>query len=160
MSHFWGHRLAYGLPLATLLAVASLVTFEINLTESLQGTLFVVVKTQNTIGDLKRGGYVTYRWQGGARIPKGIHFTKIVRGLPGDEVAEQQREFFVNGLHSGTAKPEARGGWMKLDTGPTGRIPDGRIYVYGTHPDSLDSRYSISGWIPEGAIVGRAYKVF
>ena len=35
-----------------------------------------------------------------------------------------------------------------LALGPTGVIPEGHYYVSGTHPDSLDSRYALAGWIP------------
>lgn len=158
--HFRRHWLPYALGLGILVGGSRLVTFEINTTESLQGTLFVVLKTGTTVADLRRGDYVTYLWHGEARIPKGIHFTKIVQGVPGDLVTTEGRTFFVNGVSAGVAKEWARGGWMKLELGPTGVIPQGQVYVKGTHADSLDSRYAISGWIRESAIVGRAYKVF
>lgn len=158
--HFRRHWVAYAAAVGMFVGASRLVTFEINTTESLTGTLFVVLKTQTSISDFKRGDYVTYLWHGEARIPRGIHFTKIVKGIPGDVVTAEGRTFFVNGVNTGLAKEWARGGWMRLELGPTGVIPPGQVYVMGTHVDSLDSRYAVSGWIRERAIVGRAFKVF
>jgi conjugal transfer pilin signal peptidase TrbI len=44
--------------------------------------------------------------------------------------------------------------------GPVGIIPDGRYYVAGSHPDSLDSRYRLTGWVSRQQIVGKAHRVF
>jgi conjugal transfer pilin signal peptidase TrbI len=32
--------------------------------------------------------------------------------------------------------------------------------VRAPHPDSLDSRYALTGWIAEDQIIGRAYALF
>ena len=34
------------------------------------------------------------------------------------------------------------------------------FFVDGTHPDSLDSRYLLTGWIGQHQIVGKAYRIF
>ena len=47
-----------------------------------------------------------------------------------------------------------------LAPGPTGTLPTGRFYVRAPHPDSLDSRYALLGWISESQIIGRAYVLF
>ena len=65
----------------------------------------------------------------------------------------------MNGLPVGWAKPFSTGR-APLTLGPTGVIPAGHYYVSGTHPDSLDSRYALAGWIPRDALIGRAYVVF
>ena len=38
--------------------------------------------------------------------------------------------------------------------------PAGRYYVRAPHPDSLDSRYRLTGWVSEEQIIGRAYALF
>jgi conjugal transfer pilin signal peptidase TrbI len=47
-----------------------------------------------------------------------------------------------------------------LQPGPTGVLPAGRFYVYAPHPDSLDSRYALTGWIHQRQIIGRAHALF
>ena len=47
-----------------------------------------------------------------------------------------------------------------LEPGPTGLIPPGRYYVRAPHPDSLDSRYRLTGWVDASQIIGRAYALF
>ena len=39
-------------------------------------------------------------------------------------------------------------------------LPAGRYYVRAPHPDSLDSRYRLTGWISDAQIIGRAYALF
>lgn len=128
----------------------------VNATPSLAYTLCIIAK-----GDLnvRRGDLVAFRWHGGGPYPKGVVFTKVIRGLPGDDVTHRGREFFVNGLPVGWAKPFS-GQRTPLALGPTGVIPAGHYYVSGTHPDSLDSRYALAGWISREALIGRAYVVF
>jgi conjugal transfer pilin signal peptidase TrbI len=60
---------------------------------------------------------------------------------------------------AGQAKTIARDG-RPLLPGPTGVIPSGRFHVYAPHPDSLDSRYAITGWIRHDQIIGKAYALF
>jgi conjugal transfer pilin signal peptidase TrbI len=69
------------------------------------------------------------------------------------------RAFFVDGEPVGRAKEHATTG-EPLDIGPVGIIPDGRYYVAGSHPDSLDSRYRLTGWVARQQIVGKAHRVF
>jgi conjugal transfer pilin signal peptidase TrbI len=49
---------------------------------------------------------------------------------------------------------------LPLELGPTGILPAGRYYVRAPHPDSLDSRYWLTGWISDAQIIGRAYALF
>ena len=60
---------------------------------------------------------------------------------------------------AGQAKTVARDGRALLP-GPTGVIPSGRFHVYAPHPDSLDSRYAITGWIRQDQIIGKAHALF
>jgi conjugal transfer pilin signal peptidase TrbI len=59
----------------------------------------------------------------------------------------------------GYAKTVSRQG-QPLDPGPTGTLPPGHYYVRAPHPDSLDSRYRLTGWIADAQIIGRAYALF
>jgi len=107
----------------------------------------------------QRGEYVAFRWAGGGPYPAGVTFVKVLVGAPGDRVARLDRDFFVNDTPVGRAKTVSRQG-RALDLGPTGTLPLGRYYVWAGHPDSLDSRYAITGWIAHDQIIGRAHALF
>ena len=140
----------------------------INTTHSLPNHLFLIHRGEK----VTRGDYVCFEWQGAAPdsaiqaphsphspYPASTRFIKIVKGLEGDQVTQSQREFFVNGVSQGHAKEKDRLG-QKLALGPTGVIPTGALYVWAPHPDSLDSRYELAGWIQHSQIIGRAYVIF
>ena len=127
----------------------------LNLTESLPGTIFLVEKGVMP----QRGELVAFRWEPNWPYPHGSIFVKKLVGLPGSVVTAKGRDFFVDGNPIGRAKERARTG-EALEIGPIGKIPDGHYYVVGTHPDSLDSRYLLTGWIGQHQIVGKAYRIF
>ncbi len=106
-----------------------------------------------------RGQYVAFRWSGGGPYPAGATFVKILAGVPGDTVTRVERDFLVNDDFVGTAKTHSRSG-VSLDLGPTGELPPGHYYVRAPHPDSLDSRYPLTGWVVYSQIIGRAYALF
>ena len=128
----------------------------VNVTESLPNKLFLITKFDH---ELRRGDYVCFTWHGAKPYPNGVEFVKIVRGVPGDVVTFQDRSVFVNGEFVATAKEFSKH-HEPLDLGPTGVIPEGKLFVYATHPDSLDSRYALTGWIDSSTVLGRAYAVF
>ena len=143
-----------------LLTVAALLfktcfTLGLNASPSLPHTLYLIHKG----APVKRGQYVAFRWLGGGPYAAGVTFVKIMAGMPGDNVTQTDRQFFVNGIAAGTAKLLSRNG-IPLEAGATGVIPPGRYYVKAPHPDSLDSRYRLTGWISQSQIIGRAYALF
>ena len=127
----------------------------VNATESLPHTLYLIHKGEA----IKRGDYVAFRWHGGGPYPAGVTFIKIVAGVPGDTVSRINRAYYVNGTYVGTAKTYARDG-QPLALMETGVLKPGEYYVQAPHPDSLDSRYRLTGWIPKDRIIGRAYALF
>jgi len=159
-------RLKCGVPMrrwgiATVLLIAEAVNFQahfalgLNATSSLPHRFFLIHK-----GELpSRGQYVAFRWPGGGPYPAGVTFVKIISGVGGDTVTRAERAFYVNGIHVGHAKTVSRLG-VPLEVGATGLLPVGRYYVRAPHPDSLDSRYRLTGWISEAQIIGRAYALF
>lgn len=148
-----------GLALLLLIAAAvlfqSCVTIGLNTTTSLPHTLYLIHKG----AAVSRGELVAFRWHGGGRYAAGVTFIKVLAGLPGDTVSETDRQFFVNGMSAGHAKRLGRDG-TPLESGPTGVIPPGHFYVSAPHPNSLDSRYRLTGWISHSQIIGRAYGLF
>lgn len=170
--HFKRYWWQYTLPVAVVFVLQLFIRVDVNLTESLPDKVFITVKgyTRN----IQYGDYVAFEWPGGGPFPKGFHFVKIVLGVPGDEIyMDEGRNFYLikkhdlevlnrmgfDKRHLGKAKPFSKKG-LPLEPGPTGVIPPGYFYVYAPHPDSLDSRYALTGWIPHEAILGKTYAIF
>lgn len=151
--HRWG--IAYLLLIVGATLFQTHFAFGLNASPSLPHRFFLIHK-----GELpQRGQYVAFRWPGGGPYPAGVTFVKIIAGMAGDAVTRADRDFFVNGTHVGQAKTVSRQG-VPLELGPTGVLPAGRYYVRAPHPDSLDSRYRLTGWVSEAQIIGRAYALF
>ena len=149
----WG--IAYLLLIAGAVLFQAQFGFGLNASPSLAYRFFLIHK-----GELpQRGQYVAFRWPGGGPYPAGLTFVKVIVGMAGDTVTRTDRDFFVNGTYVGQAKTVSRQG-VPLELGPTGVLPAGRYYVRAPHPDSLDSRYRLTGWVAEEQIIGRAYALF
>jgi conjugal transfer pilin signal peptidase TrbI len=126
-----------------------------NLTESLPGTIFLIDKGVFPGAD----ELVAFRWEANWPYPRGSIFVKQMVGLPGSAVEAQGREYSVNGRVVGVAKERAKSGEL-LIPGPVGVIPVGRYFVSGRHPDSLDSRYQLTGWVKRDQIIGKAFRLY
>ena len=124
-----------------------------NTTNSLQGWVYIVIK--DTLP--QRGEVVAFNPPKG--LNRSIRFLKQVWGLPGDEVSQIDRHFFINGKPVGFAKTHTLTG-ERLYPSTTGIIPAGHYFVGSPHPDSLDSRYARMGWIAEDHFIGRAVRLF
>ena len=129
--------------------------FGINASESLPGRVYLIHKG----AAIHRGDLVAFRWHGGGPYPAGVTFIKIAAGAPGDRVTRIDRHYFVNGSFVGTAKTHGRDG-KALATMHDGILGADEYYVSAPHPDSLDSRYQLTGWIPKNDFIGRAYAIF
>jgi len=153
--HLRRWSLAYLLLMLAAVVFQSFFGLGLNVSPSLPHRVFLFHK-----GELpQRGQYVAFRWAGGGPYPAGVTFVKIVAGVPGDTVTHIGGDYFVNGNPVGTAKRVSRVG-MPLEAGPTGVIPPDHFYVQAPHPDSLDSRYRLTGWISTAQMIGRAYVLF
>ncbi len=150
------HRVRWFLGIASLLVTAHFFTLGLNVGESLPGTVYLIHKTDR---DVRTGDVVAFRWHGGGPYDAGLTFTKIVAGVAGDTVRFVGRDVYINDVYLASAKPFSRNG-TPLVLGPTGVIPPNRFYVYAPHPDSLDSRYAITGWIDTAEVIGRAQRLF
>ncbi len=129
--------------------------FGINASPSLPYTFFLVHKD----APVERGQLVAFRWNGAGPYPEGATFVKIAAGIPGDRVTRIGRAFYVNEKFVGIAKTHTLTG-RPLEASQPGVLPPGNYYVATTHPDSLDSRYRMTGWIPQARMIGRAYAIF
>ena len=84
---------------------------------------------------------------------KNVKFTfvKYLVGMEGDLVKRIENRIYVNSKLVGLAKPQ-----RNLTPMDDIVIPKGRVFVAGTHADSLDSRYKEFGFIKESALRGKA----
>ncbi len=130
-------------------------TLGLNVTESLPARLFLIHRGEQPA----RGDYVAFRWMGGVPYKAGATFVKVLAGMPGDEVTRVDGEYFVNCYPVGQAKSVSLQG-TALEPGPTGKLPFNSYYVRAPHPDSLDSRYALTGWVSLSQIIGRAHALF
>jgi conjugal transfer pilin signal peptidase TrbI len=155
MRHVERWTLIYLLAALATMWFATHYTLGLNVTESLPGRLFLIERGEQP----KRGDYVAFRWNGGGPYPSGSTFIKLLAGMPGDEVTQLDGDYYVNCYPVGRAKRLSRQG-IALEPGPTGTLPQGFYYVRAPHPDSLDSRYALTGWVKEAQIIGRAHVLF
>lgn len=134
-------------------------SFSINMSHSLDGTVYIVHKLEKDLKNFKSGDLVTYS-SSGWMYPQGTLFTKKIYGLPNDVVTADGQQFFINNRGVGVAKSKSLDGIPLNANSFRGPIPQYKIWVGTGHEDSLDSRYEYSGLISAGQIVGKAYKLF
>jgi conjugal transfer pilin signal peptidase TrbI len=149
-AHVKRQMMAYALLMLLVWLVLKDYQIGMNATFSLPQTFFIVKRD----APVAKGDYVAFIWHGGGPYAKGKSFIKQLAGGAGDTVAEKNRQFYVNGQALGVAKPYSKFG-VPLDMGPTGVIPPDKFYVATPHPDSLDSRYALTGWIDRSQITGK-----
>lgn len=127
--------------------------FGLNMTESLPHWAFIVddqlmpVRGEMAMFEVPNNPYYRDR-----------PFVKRVAGVAGDRVENRSGRIFISGEFVGEAKPEARDG-RPLVAIEGIVIPEGYVFMLGTHRDSYDSRYAEIGLIPVERIVGRAHSV-
>lgn len=156
VNRYW--RLYTFAPAGLLLAMTLIghsYTLAVNISPSLPYKLFLVHKGE----PVHRGDFVAFHWHGGGHYDAGVPFCKIAAGVPGDRVERHGRDFFVNGRFVGHAKPIALSGDALEMTEPR-VIGKDEYYMMASHPDSLDSRYKLAGYITAGELIGRAYAIF
>jgi conjugal transfer pilin signal peptidase TrbI len=146
---------------ASALAVVGLFTQRyavgLVLTDSVHASIVIIQKGVAPARDELAA--FTYRGPTVGDYRPGDLFVKFRAGIPGDSVTVTGQNVYLNGLFLSRAKPVTRSG-LPLTPTPTGVIPAGYFYAHSTHPDGLDSRYSVTGLIPDTAVIGRAVIIF
>ena len=137
------------------LAASPWLSLSVNLSRSLPGTVYLIHKG----AAVRKGELIAFHWQGGATYPAGTVFIKQVAGVAGDRVQRQGNEYWIEGEWIGIAKPFSKAG-VPLQPAPAGVIGAGEYFVATPNPDSLDSRYALTGNVRQAAVIGRAYEVF
>ncbi|WP_018871407.1 S26 family signal peptidase [Thioalkalivibrio sp. ALgr3] len=145
-------------------AISDRYMFALNLTESLPERVFWVERVEDQgdpamrsiIEDLGFGDRIAFFVGEGARDhyrPETV-FVKEVRGVAGQKVTvDEGRIVHIDGQPVATAKPESRMG-IPLDVAEEGVIPNGKVFVMGSHEDSYDSRYADVGLVDYSRLIG------
>jgi len=137
----------------------------INLTNSLPHKIILIHKyPPHKMPPIKRGDLVIFHWEHPQKKDwypdyDQARWIKIVAGVPGDVVSQEGDRYYVEGIFVGELKKESKKG-IPLEPGPTGVLPEGYYYLYGTNENSLDSRYRIIGWVPKEKIIGKGYVLY
>lgn len=85
---------------------------------------------------------------------KNRRFIKYILGTAGDRISNVQGIISVGSNKVG--KVQVKNNLTPINEGI---IPDGYIFVAGTHPDSFDSRYKEFGLIREADLEGKVYGI-
>ena len=127
----------------------------INLTKSLPGHFYLVA-----VGTpVNKGDIAAFRWTGGATYPEGSIFIKRVAGVAGDVVSFDGSAVYVNKTRIGAVKTKTLAN-VPLAPAKPGVIEQDFYFMATPSPDSLDSRYALSGNIFKDQIIGKAYEIF
>ncbi len=147
----WGFAGAFVIATIWVLSIFYLIGF--NTTNSLPGYVYLVIKYHHPV----KHGLVAFRPPPNDFYPHRW-FIKYVKGLAGDVVQWDGRQFSINGQPLGSAKVHAENG-LALARGTSGQIPKDYYFVWTEHADSFDSRYAQIDLIPHNRIIGRAYRL-
>jgi conjugal transfer pilin signal peptidase TrbI len=79
------------------------------------------------------------------------NFVKYIRGVAGDKVTNINGEIYVDHQKIGEVDKKSN-----LTPIGSGIIPEGCVFVAGTHPNSFDSRYKEFGLVQVSNIRGKA----
>lgn len=133
----------------------SMTQFVLNKTESLPGKIYWGVKD---IG-FKVGDVVLLK----GHLPKydkeNQRYLKIVGGARGDRVSVKNNSVFVNNKKIGEFLSKTLKG-LPLTPIEEQIIPDGKVFVYGTHPRSYDARYKEFGLVDETSVQAKLWKLY
>ena len=81
----------------------------------------------------------------------GENFVKYIAGVAGDEISIIDKDVYVESAHIGKISNESN-----LHPIAPRKIPEGYVFMSGTHVYSFDSRYKEFGLIPISQIQGKA----
>ncbi len=162
--NLYRYRWVWAVVTIALVGFCSRFSLALNLTESLPQRLFLIDRRDTSI---VKDAYVAFRFPATTRpyglIPEGLTAIKIIKGVAGDNVTHINSEgktlLAINAKLLSPIKSVSRAGRSLIAASP-GVIPEGFIFVYTPHPDSLDSRYAEPGLIELKRVIGRAYPLF
>ncbi|MBP6985484.1 MAG: S26 family signal peptidase [Alphaproteobacteria bacterium] len=88
----------------------------------------------------------------------GLHYTKMIAGIPGDVITIKDGGAFIGSRFIGTLLNETTQG-LTLTPLDIKKIPAGYVFVVGNHSRSFDSRYQEFGLVKASHIRGRCFGI-
>lgn len=137
-----------GLFLATCLGIYHTSVIRWNLSESLPNKMYfgTSLKLNHKVGDI-----VTFRH------PKFVvPLAKIIVGMPGDTILVKDNRVYVAGIDRGRLLFNAHVYMPVISQ----IIPNGYVYVWAPHPESLDSRYEMIGLVKQSDILETIWPIY
>lgn len=156
---FWRQATVGLASLGILLAVLlTQVHFSINLTQSLPYKVFICVH-----GIAPRTGDFVSIQNHPTKYFCDIHYTKRLRGLPGDQIHIHRNQVYIEspGIGNkiiGRLRNTTKDG-KPLHALEAKIIPEGYVFVSADHPHSFDSRYAEFGLVKKENIWGRCFGI-
>jgi len=104
---------------------------------------YVFVCNMNPPGEIKKGDHIAFRFPlDTPYFKKGDKFIKTVGCMPGDSlIVDNAKNYFCNDAWITTAKDTDVNGNPVVHFVYSGVVPEGEVFVFGTHPRSYDSKY-------------------
>jgi conjugal transfer pilin signal peptidase TrbI len=120
-----------------------------------KGTISLLVKDSHPL--FKNGEYVYFKPFGPIYNPSKDVVVKQVGGIPGDHLVISRGQISINGVVIASGLSLAETVYLQPQSAfeKDVVIPDGQLFVMGTHPLSNDSRYW--GLLPQHQVIGKAY---
>lgn len=128
----------------------------------------VFYKTEKTIKEAKKGDYIQFKLDQNQaeylnrvalkKTPGEIKAIKIIKGIPGETLEENDRIFSLNGDTLCFARFKAHSGKQLDPFHYKGKIPESSFFVMGTTYDSFDSRYF--GFVEEKNVISILHPIF
>ncbi|NKE70170.1 S26 family signal peptidase [Candidatus Manganitrophus noduliformans] len=132
--------------------------FTVTITPSLWHRIYLLDRAPSK-EQMVRNAYVLFelnsRYLKGAKTQKTL---KQVACAAGDMLTVKERSYYCNDTYLGQAKDYSLKGERLPHLEFEGVIPKGSLFVFGTHVDSLDSRYF--GFVRKEDVIAIAYPVF
>lgn len=98
----------------------------------------ILIKTKGEA--LLKGDYVMYNLK--SKLVGDVKISKKIGCVEREKISVINRHIYCNGDFLGAAKTESKkGDKLNVFTNKDLIIPDGYVYIMGTHKDSFDSRY-------------------
>ncbi len=138
----------------TLIVVGSNTSLLISPTDSLDGHVYLLIRGS----EYSKGNVITVE-DHNTKYTNRVRFTKHLSGVAGDKIRKFDKWVWVGGKGAGYLNAQTTKG-EKLTPIKHEIIPQGYVFLSGTHPRSFDSRYQEFGLVAANKIVGRAIRLW
>ncbi|MCL6106298.1 MAG: signal peptidase I [Actinobacteria bacterium] len=117
------------------------------------GDRVLVNRQAYRFSSVKRGDIIVFN----SPVQAGTDLIKRVIAVGGDTIRIDEGQVFLNGR----PQVESYVNGKDMSSFPPQTVPRGYVFVMGDNrPNSFDSRYWPSPWLPENSIIGKAFMIY